>query len=205
MATGRDTAPVTDALAAQLNLGDVDSGRLEHAMRFLVAQWSDFKSADEMTADMVSSGTAPDVLQAASVALSDNPALLDEAALDILSVGWNDPDMHLAARNSLDEASSRLPVIELGAIVVAAMYGLWLLTTRGRRSTTRTTRRQSDGTYEETETTEWYDPAGPLRAVVDLIRPPNADELPAPTSTAELPSPGCAPEKHEVVPGGTSE
>jgi hypothetical protein len=181
---------VTDSLAAHLNHHAVDSGRLEHAMRFLLAQWADYMSPDDMTTDLLNAGITPEDLKAASAALTRSPALLDEAALDVLSAAWNDPGLHDAARNSIEEASNRLPVIEVGTIVIAAMYGLWLLSTRGKRSTTRTVRRSADGTYEETETTEWYDPAGPLRAVVDLLRPTSGDELPDPTSAPALPDAG---------------
>lgn len=178
---------MTDTLADHLNQRGVDSAHVEHAVRFLIGQWANYKSPDDMTTDLIEAGVASDALYAATAALTDDPELLDQAALDILSAAWNDPDLHAAAQASIDEASTRLPVIETGAIVVAAMYGLWLLTTRGRRSTTRTVRRRADGTYEQTETTEWYDPAGPLRAVVDLIRPVPSDALPDPAAAPPLP------------------
>ena len=190
MVNGPDNWSVTDSLAAHLNDRKAGSAHLEHAMRFLIAQWSDYKTADDMTAELVRAGVTPDAIQAATSALSSDSALLEEAALDVLSAAWADPDLHQAARDSLDEAATRLPVVEVATIAVAAMYGLWLLTTRGRRRTTRTVRSNTDGAYEETETTEWYDAAGPLRAVVDLIRPAGPLGAPDSTEVPQLPEGG---------------
>lgn len=188
------TTPSDDpSLAAFLTERDVDGAHLEHTARYLLAQWSQFRSPEQMETELLAAGIPASALESVKLTLSQQPDLLHEAALDVLSAAWNDPDLHAAAAGSVEEATQRLPVIEIGTIVIAVMYGLWLLTTRGRRSTTRTVRHLPDGSYEDIETTEWFEPSGPLRAIVDLLRPTTAQpSLPGPDSAQapELNAPG---------------
>lgn len=171
---------MTRSLADYLNQTN-GGGHLEHSVNFLVAAWSGYKPPEDMDVDMITAGIDATTLETAKVQLAETPGLLDEATLNIMSAAWDDPELHDTAVESLEEAANRLPVIEIGLIVTGTMYGLWLLTTRGRRATTRTTRRNDDGSFEETETTEWYDPTGPLRVLIDSIRPTNTNVIPPST------------------------
>jgi hypothetical protein len=57
----------------------------------------------------------------------------------------------LSIRAAFEHAKASLPVVEVTILAVVAMYGLYLITTNGVSSITRTTRRNPDGSYEETE------------------------------------------------------
>jgi hypothetical protein len=93
------------------------------------------------------------------------------ASLAILQAGWDDPDLREVTRETILDAKNKLPVIEVAATAIVLMYGLWLLTTRGRKSHTKTVTHGAYGAFTMTETTEWYDANSPLRAVVGLFSP----------------------------------
>jgi len=87
------------------------------------------------------------------------------------------------AAGALGAARAKLPVVEAALISIVAVYGLWLIATKGRRSHERVVRRAPDGGWEESEKTEWYGPSGPLEAIADII--------------GLRPSPGTTDELHE--------
>jgi len=177
-------APTTEPLHAYLNRTGADTARVELATRFLLAQWTDYLPPASMPEALAEAGLDSTAIESVQAALVDDPALLREAALDVMSAAWQDPVLRSLAVGSLEEAASRLPAAEIATIAVAVMYGMWLLTTGGRRTVVRTVRRGPDGSYEEIEATEWYDPVGPLRAVVDQLSPTNG---PLGAPPAELP------------------
>ena len=166
-----DTDDATDeSLSSYLARHKIGAARIEQAARFLVAQLADFKTPSEMFQDLTEAGVDPADLELLQAKLTEDEALLNLAALDVVAAGWHDPEQRSLTQGAIDESGARLPVVEVVSIVAAVMYGMWLLTTRGQRRTSRTVRREADGSYVEIETTEWYDPTGPLRAVVDVLR-----------------------------------
>lgn len=166
-----DTDDTTDeSLSSYLARHQIGPARIEQAARFLVAQLADFKTPSEMFQDLAESGVNPADLERIQAKLTQDETLLNLAALDVVAAGWHNPEQRSLTQGAIDESGARLPVVEVVSIVAAVMYGMWLLTTRGQRRTSRTVRHEADGTYVEVETTEWYDPTGPLRAVVDVLR-----------------------------------
>jgi hypothetical protein len=146
-----------------------DAETLVQAARYYLAEVTDDLSTEEMREevreDVGDEATIDEVL----ARLEDDPAALAAAAREILATAWDDPDERLRVIAVLDEARTKLPVIELGILAIVAMYGMWLLTTGGVKRVREKTVRRGDVSETERET-EYHAPDGPLRAVVGLLK-----------------------------------
>jgi hypothetical protein len=160
---------VSDILIDTLCAHGADATTVPHAMRYYVSARAEDLPELEMREGLVRAGVNADELSHALDLLERDAALLDSASLFILQDGFADEATRELADGAIGASRSKLPVVEAGLIAIAAVYGMWLATTRGRRSHQRVIRRGSDGSLEEIETTEWYGPSGPLQAIAGLF------------------------------------
>jgi hypothetical protein len=177
--------PMSDGFASELQRIGPDPAVLPHAMRYFVSARSGDQPPSRMREDLLAAGLAPARVEQAADLLQRDPAIMEAAALAILQAGWENEDDHELARGALGAAHTKLPVVEAALIAIVAVYGLWLTATKGRKSHQRVIRRGPDGSWEESETTEWYGPSGPLEAIVEVLGLPTdpdatdgANELP---------------------------
>lgn len=160
---------VSERLLIALEANGTDPAALPHAMRYFVSAWADDLPPAEMRGALVSAGLAPERIDRAVEQLEHDAALLEAAALSTLQAGFDDEGSRELADGALGAARSKLPVVEAGLIAIVAVYGMWLVATKGRRSHQRVIRRGADGSWEEIESTEWYGPSGPLEAIADVL------------------------------------
>ena len=174
--------PMNESLVGELQRIDASPAVLPHAMRYFVAAQSGDLPPARMRDELLAAGVDSDGVDRAVGLLQRDPALMEAAALAVLQAGWEDPARRELAAGALGAAGAKLPVVEVALISIVAVYGLWLTATKGRRSHEHIVRRGRDGSWEESEKTEWYGPSGPLEAIADVIglRPSAAttDELP---------------------------
>ena len=69
---------------------------------------------------------------------------------------------------ALKGAQAKLPVIETAILAMVAMYGMYLLITKGVKKAITVVRRP-DGSYQKTEV-EFVGPVGPLATVAGLFK-----------------------------------
>jgi len=173
---------MNESLVGELQRIDASPAVLPHAMRYFVAAQSGDLPPGRMRDELLAAGVDSDGVDRAVGLLQRDPALMEAAALAVLQAGWEDPARRDLAAGALGAAGAKLPVVEVALISIVAVYGLWLTATKGRRSHEHIVRRGRDGSWEESEKTEWYGPSGPLEAIADVIglRPSAAttDELP---------------------------
>jgi hypothetical protein len=154
---------LTEALAARA----VDPDTVHHTLRYYLSERLDDRTPEEMRQELDAAlGQDTD---SALAELAADPLLLENAALLVLSSHWDEPGQADRILEITTEAKSKLPVIEVGIIATAAMYGLYLLRTGGIKRSERTTIRREDGTFEESEKLEYTDPNGPLAALSRLL------------------------------------
>jgi hypothetical protein len=166
---------MTDSLAGFLTAQTADRAHLEHATRYLMAEWSDDLPSEAMLDELARAGFNSHDLKASLTKLTEDPDALEAGTLSVLAFAWDQPELSDAARGSILEAKSKLPVVESAVIAVAVMYGLWLIATKGRRRHTKVVQRTPDGGYVEIESTEWWDAAGPLRTITDMFASTSTD------------------------------
>jgi hypothetical protein len=148
---------------------EADAETLVQATRYYLAEVTDDLSTNEMREEVRDSVGSEMAVDEALAQLEDNPAALAAAAREILAAAWDDPDERARVVAVIDEARTKLPVVEIGILAIAAMYGMWLLTTGGVKRKKERVAQRGDESKIERET-EYYAPDGPLRAVVNLLK-----------------------------------
>lgn len=171
---------MSSALPKELEQIGLDSALLPHAMRYFVAVLSEDRPAARMREDLLASGVEAARIDRATELLGSDPSVLEAASLAILQGGFTDDRYRDAVIGALGAAQVKLPVIEVGLVAIVAVYGMWLTATKGRKSHQHVIRKAPDGSWEESETTEWYGPSGPLEAIGEILGLPNPAELEAP-------------------------
>jgi hypothetical protein len=159
-------------LAAFLTDQRTDPATLEHAVRYLVAEWASDPTAEAMREQLAAQAGDRAQLEAQLRGLERDGALLEAASLAVLDAAWEDRALREAARGALLDAKAKLPVDHSALIALVVLYGMYLAVTGGRRSERRSIVRRPDGSYEEETVTEWYGPAGALRALLDALQLP---------------------------------
>jgi hypothetical protein len=160
---------MSETLAEFLTAEDADASTLQHAVRFLTGELSgDLPRQAQREQLARAAGDEAAVDQALAVLERDSAVLL-EADLAVLAALWDDPEHRERVRAAVRGAKAKLPVVETAVITTAAMYGLYLVVTGGKKKTTRKVVRRPDGSYEATETTEFHNPTGPLKALSAIL------------------------------------
>ncbi|BCJ47332.1 hypothetical protein GCM10010168_70790 [Actinoplanes ianthinogenes] len=162
---------MTPSLSTFLTDQRADRETILQAARYAVAEFSDDLSAAEMRAELDESYAVE--AEAAATALRSSPEELSATALAVLSWLWYDEGQAETVRQAITNAQTKMPVIEVGLIVSAVMYGLHLWRTKGVKRAFHKIETKPDGTYSETVEIEHFAPAMPFR----LGRPDRADEI----------------------------
>lgn len=156
-------------LAEYLNEINADGDTVQQAFRYLIAQQTDDLPTTRMHRQLVDTTDDATALATSLTELEHSSAHLEQIALLYLSDAWDDPDERPAIRSALKAATQKLPVIETGIMAVVAMYGMYLLATRGRQHTRKSTKRSADGAFETVEDTTYASPSGWLKSITNLV------------------------------------
>ena len=87
----------------------------------------------------------------------------------MLSDAWADPIERPNVERAVNGAKTKMQVIEVGALAIVAIYGMYLTTTGGKRDTEVVLRRAADGSFDLVKRTSYYGPSGPLFAITALF------------------------------------
>lgn len=161
---------MTESLADFLNEIGADASTIQSAVRLVAAEMSDYLPAADMRAQLVDVADDEAAVQAALDTLASDSATLLEADTAALSALWSDPETQPMVRDALLEAKSKLPVIEVALIVLAALYALHMVLTRGVASSETTVEHKADGSWSETTRVVYSDPTGPLGVIAGIFR-----------------------------------
>lgn len=114
-------------------------------MRYFVSAQSDDLPPARIQEVLLNAGLSPEQLDRAAELLQRDPVAMEASALAVLQTGWADSRERELVRGALGAAQEKLPVVEPGLIAIVAIYGLWLIATRGRKSHEHVIRRSADG------------------------------------------------------------
>lgn len=98
-----------------------------------------------------------------------NPDVVDEVAglwVGALAVERNREDLLSGA---IEDADTRLPMLEIGALTLIALYSLYLAGPTKPTQHTITYRQNADGSYEKVVDVKWADFSAPLRGLLGLF------------------------------------
>jgi|PlaIllAssembly_1097288.scaffolds.fasta_scaffold343541_1 hypothetical protein len=160
---------MTQSLKQLLEEQQVDSDAVQQAVRYYLAELTDDLTPDEMQHQLINTIGSSDAVNTALRQLKQDPLLLENVSLLLLSSVWEETSEQERVERVLKDAKGKLPVIEVGIIAIVAMYGMYLIATGGVKKRIRTTTRKPDGTLEEKETKEIVGPEGPLSLITKLF------------------------------------
>lgn len=122
---------MNETLAEFLNATKADPDTLQQALRMHISERTDDLTRKEMLSELRSSANDEEELSRMLKQLEHDPDILQEAALAYFAQAWDDEEQIPSIRAAFENAKSRLPVIETAILAIVAMYGMYLLTTRG--------------------------------------------------------------------------
>jgi hypothetical protein len=142
----------------------VDGAMIQQATRYFLAEKFPGITPPKMRRVIADSGPTADSLDAIQHQLEQDPGALDNACLITLSTSWDDPQDQQLVRNAVEEAKTKLPVIEIAILATVAMYGMYLAVTKGIKK--KIVQRKADGSL--TESIEYAAPQ--LSMIASLLR-----------------------------------
>ncbi|TCL88897.1 hypothetical protein C8J38_12017 [Rhizobium sp. PP-WC-2G-219] len=127
-------------------------------------------SPDEMMANLRAAVDDPESIDEALGALRARPELVNEIALLWLSEASQTPDMKNLVSDVIKDADRQLPMMEIGALTLVALYALYILGPSKSTKEKVLIKQRPDGTFETIErTTENADFSQPVRGFISLF------------------------------------
>ncbi len=101
--------------------------------------------------------------------VGSNPDVVDEIAHLWIGSLADDGEAKEMLQGAIADADTQMPMLELGALTLVVLYGLYLLTADKPTETTTTIKHNADGSYEKVKVVKYADFSAPLRALLGLF------------------------------------
>lgn len=164
---------MSESLLAFLKDIDADADTIEQATRYYLAERTDDLPYQEMRAQVFAAAADTRQAQELLQLLAVRSDYLEQGALAVLSVAWDEPGQSELIRRALLDAKAKLPVIEASILGIVVMYGMYLLATRGKKRVKRVIVRTEQGRFKEITETEYFSATGPLSTITQLFKQPS--------------------------------
>ena len=99
----------------------------------------------------------------------EDPVALGDAAWLYLNSEWANPRSRSVIEDNIEAADENLALVETGILALVAMYGLYLIVTRGIVKETVRTTRKKDGSETSERITQKATFAEPVRGLLGLF------------------------------------
>jgi Putative peptidoglycan binding domain len=168
----------TRTLAAYLNEEKPERDIILTAAKYVASRSANDKSHDQIVAELAGNTSDQSAITTSIAELADSPELLEQAALAVLSVAWQDDRKRAIAVAAFREAPAELPTNQTTAIALAAIlaFSLWVWKSEGGETYHHSkVVRGSDGAYRSEETVERQTfPVDPKALLHELLSPHDA-------------------------------
>ena len=101
--------------------------------------------------------------------LESNPDLVRDVALLWISQASSDPTRQSAIEGAIKGADREMPIMEIGAITLVALYAIYILSPPKPKEITWILREKPDGTYEEEVAGKYDTFDAPAKALTSLF------------------------------------
>lgn len=159
-----------ESLAAYLNSIQASRNVVQQALRYYVAEQTQDLPVEDMRELLENEAKNTSDLENQLAELGHSSDELEDVALLYLAAAWADSAERDAIRAALQAANKALPVVETLILATVAMYGMYLLATRGRARETKRVRRNQDGSFVEETETVYADPRPWVANLLGLFR-----------------------------------
>ena len=156
---------MNDTFAEYLNTVRPNDEMIEVAARAYLSELTNDELPAEIRKKLLSVSAGNDELDSALSRLEHSPLERRDADLAFLAWAWDQPANRERIAAAFRGAESKLPAFESALLALIALYGMYLLTTRGIRKVTRIVKKKPDGSFEEQNVTDYESPVGPMSLV----------------------------------------
>lgn len=155
-------------IADQLNAKGATPETILQILKNSVFEASGDLSPDEMRAALRKATSDPAKVDQALRGLESNPDLVRDIALLWISQASTDPTRQGAIEGAIEGADREMPIMEIGAVTLVALYAIYMLSPPKLREITWTLKQKPDGSYEEvTGKYEGFD--APAKALTSIF------------------------------------
>src|SRR5713226_5178778 len=144
-------------IADQLNAKGATPETILQILKNSVFEISGDLSPDEMRAALKKAAVDPAKVDQALRDLESKPDLVRDVALLWISQASSDPTQQAAIEGAIKGADREMPILEIGAITLVALYAIYKLTPPKLTKITWILRQKPGGNYKEEEVTAEYD------------------------------------------------
>jgi hypothetical protein len=145
-----------------------DPDMIQQALRMYLSQRTNYLTSKKMLTELHTAATSEKELDQLLKQMEHDPNALEQAALAYFEYAWEDDAQQSSIRTAFENAKGRLPVVEVTILAIVAMYGIYLITTKGVTKIRHTIKRNPDGSYEETVETD-KEPFAPVVSAIGQL------------------------------------
>jgi hypothetical protein len=156
-------------IADQLNAKGATPETILQILKNSVFEASGDMSPDEMRDALKKAAVDPAKVDQALRELESKPDLVRDVALRWISQASSDPTQQAAIEGALKGADREMPILEIGAISLAALYAIYMLSPPKPKNITWILRQRPDGSYEEQVTGEYDGFDEPVKALTSIF------------------------------------
>ncbi|MDI3561745.1 hypothetical protein [Bradyrhizobium sp. Arg816] len=156
-------------IADQLNAKGATPETILQILKTSVFEASDDRSPDEMKAVLKRAASDPEKVDQALKELEAKPELVRDIAMMWISFAASDPEYKDAVEGAIDGADREMPMLEIGAITLIALYAIYMMGPDKPIKEKTTTKWNKDGSFQETTEAEYSRFDAPVKALLGIF------------------------------------
>lgn len=156
-------------VADQLNSKGATPETILQILKSSVFEASGDLSPNEMRAALKKAAKNPAEIDQALQELESKPELVRDVALLWISQASSDPATRSAVEGAIKGADREMPIMEIGAITLVALYAIYRLSPPQPTEITWILRQKADGTYEEEVKGKYDGFDAPVKALTNIF------------------------------------
>jgi hypothetical protein len=156
-------------IADQLNAKGATPETILQVLKNSVFEASGDLSPDEMRTALKKAAVDPTKVDQALRDLESDPNLVRDVALLWISQASSNPAQQAAIEGAIKGADREMPILEIGAITLVALYAIYMLSPPKPKKITWILRENKDGSYEEQVTGEYDGFDAPVKALTSIF------------------------------------
>lgn len=156
-------------IADRLNKKGATPETLLQILKNSVFEASGDLSSDEMRAALIKAAGNQAKVDQALRELEAKPDLVRDVALLWISQASSDPIEQAAVEGAMDSADREMPIMEIGAITLVALYAIYMLSPPKPTNITWILRQKPDGSYDEELSGKFDGFDAPVKALISIF------------------------------------
>lgn len=156
-------------VAEKLNEKGATPETILQILKSSVFEASGDRSPNDMMTALKKAAGKPEDVDRALKELQSDPDLVRDVALLWISQASSDPATQVAVEGAIEGADREMPMLEIGAITLVALYAIYMLSPPKPRKITYKLKQKADGSFEEEVKGEYDGFEAPVKALIGIF------------------------------------